>query len=309
MPRTPELRILACSLAAAVMLLDGCVPGMSSKLITEPRNERFAELKKAYIVTVPQPPTESDLAVRLGMPTVYRVEDISLHAYELDYEELKLLHDEMRSAAGREDESSGICEGAECFFLPFILPVLIMDAPFAAVGLALKEDERAKQIEDLTGRFAVFAYDADGNYRWQGCCYSPGLMDNRRAFYTRFPYPTNSAWWPQGFPDAYRADYRVLSCKDAKMGFPYVRNALFQQFNKTVPDAVQTYYWARVASEASNSGKMYLEWAENSLPPKDLKAGEKYFRSHPLEAVDCRDVVEMLIEAESSGSKGPNVGP
>jgi hypothetical protein len=142
MSRTPEPYILACSIAVAVIFLGGCVPGMSSKIYLEARNERFAELRKAHVVSVPQPPTQSDLAARLGTPAVYLVEDLSLHEYELDYEELKLLHAETLSATGQEDKSGGICEDtAECVLLALLSPILIYDAPFAAIVLAFEEGE------------------------------------------------------------------------------------------------------------------------------------------------------------------------
>ena len=125
MSETCKLPILVCSLAVAVMLLQACG---TAHAILEDRNRKFTQRKTVHVVSVPQPPTEGDLAARLGTPTVYQVEDLSLHAYELDYEELKLLHAETRSAAGEEDYPSVFCEGAECVYLaPFYLPVLIIE--------------------------------------------------------------------------------------------------------------------------------------------------------------------------------------
>jgi hypothetical protein len=262
---------------------------------------------------VAQPPTESDLTARLGTPTVYQVEDRSLHAYELDYEELKLLHAETRSAAGQEDKSRGFCEGADCLFLPLALPAFI-DLPLAPLYLALEEDERKKQVEKqieyLSGHLAVFAYDADGNYRWHGCCLSTAFIDEFGLYPGLLPYTVKPEAGQPGWPTTYRADKWVMHCHRAKAGDGYSSYTLFSSFDKFVPDPVQTYYWARMASQTPGAERpIYFSWVENSLPPEALEAGETYFLSHPFETVNCREVANMLVAAESSRSVGPNVRP
>ena len=314
MSETCKLPILVCSLAVAVMLLQAC-SGIAQE-IREDHNRKFTQRNTVHVVSVPQPPTEGDLAARLGTPTVYQVEDLSLHAYELDYEELKLLHAETRSAAGEEDNPSVWCEGVGCVFFPLFLPILIFDAPFVGIELALEEGERAKQVEALTGRLAVFAYDLEGNYRWHGCCLSTGVIDEFGLHPGLLPYTVKPEAGQPGRPTTYRADKWVMYCHRAKAGNGFSRRNLFSSFNKFVPDPVQTYYWARMASQTPGAERpIYFRWeddfrrVEASLPPEALKAGEAYFLSHPLETVDCREVANLLVEAENAGSEGPNVRP
>jgi hypothetical protein len=191
--------------------------------------------------------------------------------------------------------------------LALFSPFLVYDAPVSAIVLAFEEGERLKQVEQLSGRLAVFAYDADGNYRWQGCSFPHDFIGENGPRVTRLPDPANSTNWKKDPSDVYWADYQVLSCHRAKAGDSYFQAGLFRRFNETVFDPVYTYYWARIAGENSHRGNSrYLQGVESSLPPEALKAGERYFRSHPLDTVDCREVADMLVEAKNSGSEGPN---
>lgn len=309
MSKADAWQIASCWLAA--MLLQACAGAASTRWIIDERNQEIAQLRKVHIVSVLLPPAEGDLAARFGTATVYEAEDLTLHMYKLNFEQLKLLHGETRSAAGHKEEkdSGAFCEGSECLFVPLALPVLVMSLPAGVVDLAVAENKRAKHIEALSGSLAVFAYDADGDYRWHGCCFAPWLMENRQLFPTRFPYSDTIAGSVHDQPQSYREDFHVLTCNAAKMGDDVSQYALFRRFNRTVPDPVQTYYWARVVGQASGTvdRSQYFDWVEASLPQAELDAGEVYFASQPLETVNCREVANMLIEAEDLASEGPNI--
>ena len=107
----------------------------------------------------------------------------------------------------------------------------------------------------------------------------------------------------------YRADTLALHCHRAKAGDGSSWIALFHSFGKP-PGPAQTYYRTRMASQTTGQERpIHLRWVEDSFPPRALEGGEAYFLSHTRETVECREVANMLVEAESSGSMRPNVSP
>ena len=284
----------------AVQVLAGCGAAQYTiaREVDEARLARAATLAQNKVAIFAPPPSTAELTTFLGEPSTYGAEDLTFDVYELRYDQVKALN-ELLSNRGINGDWLPVNEstfsGADAALLGLMVPGQIVMLPFTIIDLVM--DPPGAGIEKIPKpRRLVFAYDENGNYRWQGCCFPPDFIDENGPSVTRLPDPANSANWKENPPDAYWADYQVLSCHNAKPGDRNVQARLFRRFNETVSDPVYAYYWA-----THRGYSQYLQWVENSLPPEALKAGEAYFLSHPLETVDCREVADMLVEAKSGG--------
>jgi len=308
---------------AATIALDGC----STSGIKEDRARKVADLSTIYVHVEPEAPQEKDLAAAFGTPAAYRAGDLTLQMYSLEYAQAREVQKASRKAARRaqkealkdkdkekDKESMDALDAAVLvLFAPIWVPSMLLAVPLAgadyAVGSAIVAAEGNDPREGVTGMGALVVRDAEGNYRWQACCFSKNVRDEQGPVPRMMPDPprdaTSTTILP--VPDIYRTDLWVLVCSRARNGDGLSQTTLFESANKSVPDPVYTYFWARTRRDGNPDGEArYLDWVEKSFSREDLAAGEAYYESHPLGEVDCRALAEMLIEAEVSGSKGPN---
>lgn len=282
---------LAAMAVAAVLVLDGCV----AHGVQQSREDEIAKLQKVHVARLDPPPSQSELAQSLGAPSVHRVEDLTLHVYALDFAELKRLHAETKKAgeAPKKPVNPAAYVLLGLFALPG-LPFLAADLPFSAAILAVEGDDRSKQ---LAGRYAVFAYDAAGNYRWQACCPSVRFISEAGVNPLQLPgYPPVAApKWSRSGAANYIADIAVLNCHQAKAGNGPAQFALSQRFKERPTNLTLAYYWARALHDNQNDMRPGpIERLRKELPVDALRAAEAHYTANPLASLDCRQMAETL---------------
>lgn len=303
---------------AVVMTLDGC----SARFIQEDHDREVTELSIVYVDALAEPPHYDDLTNHFGNPETYEVEDLRLHAYALNFDQLRTLHAATRKAAeltrkaAEEEEKSPRAEQAPAdstaaavavLTAPFWVPLALLSLPIVgadyAAGSAIVTagDDRAAR---LAGRKALFAYGRDEAYRWHACCLPPdgGSTDNLALGAlpnTTTPYVIKD----RALPQSYRVDNLVIRCHRAKSGNRFAQFDLSNDFRRYGADPVSAYYWARVLEDNPDSANpQSIERLKADLPKETIKAAEAHYESNPLALVNCRMTAEQLIAAFDAGS-------
>lgn len=301
------------SALAAASLLAGC----SAHLIEQNHQRQVTELSIVHVDAAAQPPTPAELASRFGEPAVLEVADLRLHAYALDFDQLRSMHAETRKAterarsaaeqarkpATKEDKADQQTAAAVAVVTaPFWVPLALISLPIAGVdyaagsAIASAGDDRATR---LAGHSALFAYGPDGGYRWHACCPPPDREEPGAPRLEALPNPNSGyAISERILPEPYRVDALVIRCHRAKAGDRFAQHDFFFDFDKHSLDPTPAYFWARVLLD--NPEFKYRQRIDEfiaSLPAEALRPADSHYKATPLETVDCRATAEQLVRA------------
>jgi hypothetical protein len=290
------------ALLALVTILGGCGAAIVDRERAEARQAQADALNQTRASVFSPPPNEAEIAALFGPFETYNAADLTLHSYELGYDEIAKINALVADAGSKGEWLPSVeptFSSGDAAELAIQAPGMVMFLPLTLLTFA-----HLDEVKELGPRRIIFAYDEAGDYRWTLCCIQ--LSEGERGGKITQPelplkeLETITATLFQSGPEndpRIVEDELAIYCSLAKAGSSRGARFLYTRIHQGALDPAWANYWARTDSDFFD-GKEFVATSGAHIKSEVARAGAKLYAANPLESLDCRNHAQLLMASQ-----------